>query len=1145
MQSRFAEHYRLLALALLSLVFAVRLEAVQVLHDSVPPAVRNLTPVGRLPAEARLTLAIGLPLRNEAALTNLLEQLYDPASPSYRRWLTPEEFAQRFCPTEEDYQAVVQFAKAQGFTVLAMHSNRRLLDVRASVGQIEKAFHVAMRVYQHPKESRRFFAPASEPSLDLGVAISSIAGLNDYVLPRPANLVRKPGGKDNGPIPLAGSGPNGSYIGRDFRAAYAPNISLAGTGQYVGLVQFDGYYANDIASYVAQAGLTNVPLINVLLDGTDGSAGVNNVEVALDIEMAIAMAPALAGVVVYEGLIGNDILNRMATDNLAKQLSASWTFHTDATTPGIFQQFATQGQSYFNASGDSGAWSGTIASPCDSPFITSVGGTTLSTRGPGLGWLSETAWNWASTGSGNGATGGGISTTTPMPVWQQGINMSTNLGSTTMRNIPDVAMVADNVFVIADNGQQQFVGGTSVASPLWAAYLALVNQQAAIAGQPSVGFINPTVYSIGLSTNFTAAFRDVRTGNNTNSSSPTRFYAVQGYDLCTGWGTPAGKNLINALAPPINAPVVIGAGSTLTLETCGPTNAAIDPGEVVVVSFSLQNIGGVNTTNLIGTLLDTNGIAAISPPQSYGALVGLGAAVSRQFTFTAAGDCGSTIHPVLQLQDGPTNLGLVSFNLPLGAPVGVYTQKFDSVTAPVLPPGWTSSSSGGVSNWVTSAALRDSLPNSAFAFESTNAGLCELVSPEIPISTASAQLVFRNNYNTEVDPSLANQAFDGGVLEMKIGSGSFMDILTAGGSFASGGYTRTIQTAENPLDRRLCWGGASGGFLTTTVNLPAAAAGQPVQFKWTFGTDIANGYGGTGWYIDSVIVKDGFSCCTPSSLADVAVSQTVYPTPALVGQTIAFTLTVTSLGPGPAMAARVTDVLPANAAFYYASPGYTNNLDGTISWNLGFFPLGRTTNLLVLVTPTLEGSVTNTAFVASSYTDPDPDNSSTTNVTTIYAAPAIVNPPLTQTALPGANVTFAVSASGSEPLSYQWTFNGTNLSGQTAASLLLTNIQFSDAGPYGVVISNLFGSISSLPVNLRVLIPPAISLSSLGVTSTNVSIAVQTAAGLNYTLEYKDTLTDPAWIPLEPSVLGTGEILLLQDTNAPAQPSRFYRVNCN
>ena len=89
-------------------------------------------------------------------------------------------------------------------------------------------------------------------------------------------------------------------------------------------------------------------------------------------------------------------------------------------------------------------------------------------------------------------------------------------------------------------------GGTSCAAPLWAGFTALVNQQAAAAGQATVGFLNPALYAIGKGASYTSNFHDITTGNNFSSSSPSKFSAVAGYDLCTGWGTPNGTNLINA-----------------------------------------------------------------------------------------------------------------------------------------------------------------------------------------------------------------------------------------------------------------------------------------------------------------------------------------------------------------------------------------------------------------------------------------------------------------------------------------------------------------------------------------------------------------------------------------------------------------------
>ena len=692
------------------------------LPGHIPPAAARTAWLGRLAPDQALDLAIGLPLRNRSALSNLLEQIYDPTHPNYRRYLAPAEFLERFGPDESAYQKLALFAAASGLTVRGTHANRLLLDVSGSVSDIEKAFQITLRTYQHPLEKRTFYAPDVEPSVDPGLEVLDISGLNNYDRPHPLSVM-KASNQTAGARPSAGSGPSGNYMGYDFRGAYLPGVSLTGAGQVVGLVQFDGYYASDITAYETQAGLPNVPLQNVLLDGFNGvpttgtSSGVG--EVSLDIEMAISMAPGLSKVIVYEGGpngIPNDVLNRMASDNLAKQLSCSWGWSGGplSTTDQIFQQMAAQGQSFFLASGDSDAYPpGAIDNaslqnaPSDNPYATVVGGTTLTTSGPGGAWVAETVWNWGLQSGSYVGSSGGTSSSYSIPTWQQGLSMTANKGSTTKRNIPDVALTADNVWVLYGNGKSGSFGGTSCAAPLWAGLIALANQQATSVGNAPVGFVNPALYAIGKGANYNAGFHDITTGNNTNTSSANLYFAVAGYDLCTGWGTPNGSNLINTLAPIVNAPVIVANAYALLAESCGPANGVIDPGETVTVSFSLQNRGAVSTTNLVATLLSSNGVLAAGPPQSYGILVGTGSASSRPFTFAVSGACGGTATATLQLQDGLANLGAVSFTLPLGKFVTAQTlaQTFDAVTAPTLPAGWSTAATTGTSTpWVTTSA---------------------------------------------------------------------------------------------------------------------------------------------------------------------------------------------------------------------------------------------------------------------------------------------------------------------------------------------------------------------------------------------------------------------------------------------------------
>ena len=548
---------------------AVAPSGLKQLHGHVPQAVSHLTSLGQLSATNQMHLTIGLPLHNREALTNLLRQVYDPNSPNFHHFLTPDEFSAQFGPTVQDYQAVLQFARSNGLTITHTHGNRMSVGVTAKASDVERAFHVSMRKFSHPKDARNFYAPNTEPSVDANLPILSVQGLNNYVQPHPL-LERMPASKIK---PAAGTGPGGGYMGTDFRTAYLPGSTLNGAGQIVGLMQFDGYFASDITTYEALAGYTNVPLQNVLLDGFDGSPGANNDEVCLDIETVISMAPALSKVVVFEaGPFGNpnDILSAMAASNSIKQFSASWGYSIDGTTEQLYQQLALQGQTFLNASGDGDAWVGAIPyGSCEDANITIVGGTTLTMNGTAVSYASEKVWNWGFAGGfgwnplGYVGSSGGISTDVNLPTWQQGISMANNHGSTTFRNVPDVALTGDNVFVVSSGGSYGIFGGTSCASPLWAGFMALVNQQAAANNKPSIGFLAPQVYALAKTANYTNAFHDIITGDNTWPGSPTNFFAVAGYDLATGLGTPNGTNFINAIAGgSISTGPIISAPST-------------------------------------------------------------------------------------------------------------------------------------------------------------------------------------------------------------------------------------------------------------------------------------------------------------------------------------------------------------------------------------------------------------------------------------------------------------------------------------------------------------------------------------------------------------------------------------------------------
>ncbi|HZE72335.1 MAG TPA: HYR domain-containing protein [Pyrinomonadaceae bacterium] len=354
--------------------------------------------------------------------------------------------------------------------------------------------------------------------------------------------------------------------------------------------------------------------------------------------------------------------------------------------------------------------------------------------------------------------------------------------------------------------------------------------------------------------------------------------------------------ITNAIEAPL-APIVVSAGATLVSESCSPANGALDPGETVTVSFCVQNTGDANTTNLVGTLQATGGVTSPSGPQNYGVVVAGGPAVCRNFTFNVSGTCGGTITATIQFQDGATNLGSVTYTFTLGVQNVVFSENFDGVTAPALPAGWVSSFTNGAanctptgtcalgSNWTTVNTLSDTAPNSAFHNDPSCVTNNTLDTPNISITTTSAQLTFRNNFNLE-------SGFDGAVLEVSspnINGGAFTDITNAavGGSFVTGGYNATISVNFlSPIAGRQAWSGNSGGFITTTANLGPNVAGQTIKLRFRFASDCS--VSGTRHNIDTIRITDGFTCCTPACTITCPANITVSNDPNQCGAVVTY-----------------------------------------------------------------------------------------------------------------------------------------------------------------------------------------------------------------------------------------------------------------
>ncbi|MDH3529036.1 MAG: FG-GAP-like repeat-containing protein, partial [Acidobacteriota bacterium] len=303
----------------------------------------------------------------------------------------------------------------------------------------------------------------------------------------------------------------------------------------------------------------------------------------------------------------------------------------------------------------------------------------------------------------------------------------------------------------------------------------------------------------------------------------------------------------------------------ISSEGCA-ANGTIEPGETVTIDVSLQNTGQSPTSGLTATLLAKGGVLNPGPPQNYGVLTVAGEIVTRPFSFTAAPSlsCGDEIDLRFSLTDVEQNLGVLTIPVRTGISNIVFQENFDGVAAPTLPAGWSTSFEGDRENWTTSTVRSFSGPNTAFSPAPRTIGVNEIISPLISVSTADAELRFKNWYELETT-FLRNRVYDGAVIEIEIGGGPWQDILEAGGYFISGGYNDGVIDAccSNPLMGRRAWSGRSGVdavpvFIDSIVRLPASAAGNDVRFRWRVATD--NGTFKEGQYIDDVEVIDGYRC---------------------------------------------------------------------------------------------------------------------------------------------------------------------------------------------------------------------------------------------------------------------------------------------
>ncbi len=422
------------------------------LHGHLVPALKHVHPNGPTAGAHKLQLGIALSPRNANGLKALIAQQNDKTSPLYHQYLTPAEYNQQFAPTQATVDTVVAFLRSQGLHVGSVSSNRLLIHADAPVSVVEHAFQTQLSDFTF--DGRTVFAPTVEPSVPDALAgmIVSVEGLNNAGIYHPLRQTSTSG--NNGPVtigpkpkvitPNAGSF-SGYYTPADLRTAYDMNSltnTYTGTGQTVGIFELDGYQSGDINEYLSYFGLGSAKYSNVLVDGATNTAGPGAIEVELDMEVVSAIAPG-ANQKIYIGPntdIGVlDTYNRMVTDNIAKVNSTSWGL-CEANSgnsflqllDNIFAQGASQGQAFFAASGDGGAYDCGdtnlgVDSPASDPYVVGVGGTNLQTDNS-QNYISESVWSCPAPtctdrGPQGDGGGGGLSSYFVMPNYQAGPNV--------------------------------------------------------------------------------------------------------------------------------------------------------------------------------------------------------------------------------------------------------------------------------------------------------------------------------------------------------------------------------------------------------------------------------------------------------------------------------------------------------------------------------------------------------------------------------------------------------------------------------------------------------------------------------------------------------------------------------------------------
>lgn len=491
----------------------------------------------------QVTIEIVLRVTDEGGFMSFSQELEDPNSPNFHKPIQPEEFTARFGPTQEAYDKVLDYLEKSGFTLAVGSNNRRTLTVRGTRAQAERAFHVSIDDYQ--LVDRKFHAVASDPSLPAEIAplVLSIGGLSNLARWQPAHSPTPPTPATPASIATAYTA-NLTNAGLTNSGGLPPGLN--GSGRTIGIIGFYDFHMSDISNWLSYAGLPPSLIDNIHKFSVDGGASTphDEQEPVLDVDAVLGIAPG-ANIVVYGGPWGDDAPNfytliNAAIDNVGfgGTLTDSYLLCENEVTAAdansmdsLLQSAAASGITMFVAAGDFGGscfsgsafYSNTISYPSDAPHAVAVGGTTLNVNSDNS-CKSESWWINA------GGYGNSIYTSA--------------LGEPgTDRSVPDVSLDADSrtgmviCLATATKDPNCFgVGGTSMATPMWAGIWSLVNEANSDAGSSPFSAAN------GFFTSVPNAFH-----------SPLTMTGEGNDTAHLGMGTPKVTDLVSIAGPPLSA----------------------------------------------------------------------------------------------------------------------------------------------------------------------------------------------------------------------------------------------------------------------------------------------------------------------------------------------------------------------------------------------------------------------------------------------------------------------------------------------------------------------------------------------------------------------------------------------------------------